>query len=382
LGAKLIEGRSGESLTLLMVGDLILDVPEVESLFSSVAPLLREADVAVGQVEVPFTDRGIASSTDVVAPPCDPKNLSTLAYTGFDAVTLAGNHIWDSGPAGIEDTMEGLRGYGIAATGAGMNIQQAKRPAVVERRGVKFGFLSYNCVGPKESWATEKKPGCAYVRILTHYELDHATPGGPPSIYTFAEPGTLQAMVEDIRELRASCDVAVVGLHKGIGHVPAELAMYEKEVSYAAIDAGADIVMGHHAHILKGIEVYKEKPIFHGLGNFVTVTKALNMENSSGDEDWIARRKKLFDFEPDPEYVNYPFHPEAKYSVIGECRYEDGRISYIGYIPCIIDKQGRPNVVQTREGSEEVCQYVDRITDKARLGTNSSVENTRVRIVY
>ena len=88
-------------------------------------------------------------------------------------------------------------------------------------------------------------------------------------------------MQADIEALRAQVDVLTVAFHKGVAHTPALLAMYERKVAKAAIEAGADIIVGHHAHILRGIEIYKGKPIFHGLGNFVTVTRALNVKNNA-----------------------------------------------------------------------------------------------------
>ncbi|MFP3974691.1 MAG: CapA family protein [Chloroflexota bacterium] len=373
---------SNKTLTMLAVGDLILDEPQAERFFEYVEPVLKSADVVVGQGEVMFTDRGVCSSTDVVAPPCDPANMSALPAAGFNVITLAGNHVWDSGAPGIEDTISGLRGYGTAVTGAGKNISEAKQPAIIERNGTKFGFLSYNCVGPKESWATNKKAGCAYVNILTHYELDHATPGGPPSIYTFAEPSSLEAMKEDIRRLRPLCDVLVVALHKGLGHVPARLAMYEHQVSYAAIDAGADLILGHHAHILKGIEIYKGKTIFHGLCNFVTVTRALTPDPSSKDyQQWAARRRELFGFEPDPEYPTYPFHPEAKQTVIAKCIVDNGKISRVRYIPCWIDKDGRPQILKNDNLGQQVFSYMNDITQKASLNAKYAWDDDEV-VIY
>jgi poly-gamma-glutamate capsule biosynthesis protein CapA/YwtB (metallophosphatase superfamily) len=147
------------SLTLLAVGDLILDEPQAEAYFSHVLMTLRAADLVIGQGEVVFTDRGICSAIEVTAPPCDPKNMNALSFAGFNVITLAGNHVFDSGAPGIEDTIYGLQKLGIAVVGAGMNINEAKRPAVIQRNGTSFGFLSYNCVGPKESWATTHKPG-------------------------------------------------------------------------------------------------------------------------------------------------------------------------------------------------------------------------------
>ncbi len=355
-------------LTLMFTGDLILDEPEPDAFFDGVRDVLHRADLVVGHVEVPHTRRGQAQGFDVPAPPSDPDHLKALARAPVHVATLAGNHIADSGPPGIEDTITTLLGLGIATTGAGMNLDEARRPAVVTRGDVRIGVLSYNCVGPRESWARPKKPGCAYVRVITHYELDHASPGGPPSVYTFAEPQTLEAMETDILALREKVDVLVVALHKGVGHVPAVVQMYERQVARAAIEAGADIVVGHHAHILRGIEVYKGKPIFHGLGNLVTVTRALTLEANPSPERqaWAIRRRELFGFEPDPSYPTYPFHPEAKNAVIAVCTVGATGVR-AGFVPCWIEPSGRP-VALTRAGrGEEVADYVAAITGKAGL---------------
>lgn len=369
-----------KKLTMLAVGDLIFDTPEPESLSALVEPVLRSAEVVVGQLEVVFTARGERQYTEVPAPPCDPKNLETLAAAHFNVVTLAGNHIWDSGTPGIEDTIAGLRGYGIAFTGAGMNIAEARRPAVIERNGTRIGFLAYNCIGPKDSWATPDKPGCAYVNVLTHYEQDHATPASPPNVYTFAEPSSLQAMVDDIKELRQLCGVLVVALHKGFPHTPVKVAMYEQQLSYAAVDAGADVILGHHAHILKGIELYRGKPIFHGLGNFITVTRALTEAPSWDLEQWIKRRKELFGFEPDPEYPTYPFHPEAKQTIIAKCLIDGESVYRVSYLPCLINKQGQPEILRNDERGRQVFEYIERITREAGLNARFEWEGDEVVI--
>ena len=270
----------GKPLTMLAVGDMFLEVPQGEFYLSLVAPVLRSGDVVVGQGEVVFTSRGVDTFPEFFpSPGCPPSNMGALAAAGFNVITLAGNHVWDRGAPGIEDSITGLKSYGIAVTGAGMNIDEARTPAIIERNGTRFGFLNYNCVGVKQQWATLSKPGCAYVHIIAHYEMNGSDPGGPPDVYTFAEPRTLKAMEDDIRKLRPLCDVLVVAFHMGILHSP-DIAMYEQQVSYAAIDAGADLVMGHHAHYLKGIEMYKGKAIFHGLGQFAPAGKGLTEEQA------------------------------------------------------------------------------------------------------
>jgi poly-gamma-glutamate synthesis protein (capsule biosynthesis protein) len=366
-----------KTLTLLAVGDLIFDRPNAESFFDLSLSTLKTADVLVGQGEVVFTDRGINTFMKVPAPHSDPKNMSAFSYAGFDVVTLAGNHIWDSGPPGVEDTIAGLQRYGIAYTGAGMTIDEARVPAIVKRKGTRFGFLSYNCVGPQASWATPDKPGCAYVHIINHCEFPEF---GSPKFYTFAEPESLMQMTQDIRKLRSRCEVLVVSLHKGVGHTPAEIAMYDRQVSHAAVDAGADLVLGHHAHILKGIEQYKGKTIFHGLCNFVTVTRALWPEEAPTHNLRQYAKLRMERMQLDPEYKNYPFHPDAKRTIIAKCLVDDGKISRVSFLPCFIDKEGRPAICKNDEKGNEIMQYMDKITREGGLNARFKWDGDEVVI--
>jgi len=160
-------------LTFLAVGDVILG-PNPGYYFSPTKSVLKTADVLLGQLEVPYTER----DADAVAQGRTPEVLNALADSGFHIVTLAGNHLADAGPAGIEDTIAWLKKHHIAYVGAGLNLEEARSHVIIEREAHAFGFLDYNCVGPKETWAGATKPGCAYLNIITHYELDYATPGG------------------------------------------------------------------------------------------------------------------------------------------------------------------------------------------------------------
>ena len=356
-------------LRILLVGDLILDEPQPDTFFDRARPVLQRADIVIGHVEVPHTRRGVEASSDVPAPPSDPDHLLALGRAGVHVATLAGTHIFDAGPNGVEDTVAGLRSQGIQTAGAGGTLAEARQPAIVDRQGLRVGVLSYNCVGPQDSWAGPTKAGCAFVRVITHYELDHASPGGPPRIYTFAEPETLEAMQADIAALDARVEVTIVALHKGIGHTPATLAMYERQVARAAVDAGADIVVGHHAHITRGVEMYRGRPVFHGLGNFVTVTRALAVEANASPARlaWAKRRTALFGFEPLPDYPTYPFHPEARNAMIAVCDVEAGGVARAGFLPCWIHPSGQPEPLAEDSRGLEVAGYIEDITRRAGL---------------
>jgi poly-gamma-glutamate synthesis protein (capsule biosynthesis protein) len=358
--------------TLLAVGDIILDEPDPDSFFAPSRPVLLGADAVVGHVEVPHSTTTTQTSTDVPAPPADPAALGALARAGFSAVTLAGNHIADAGPEGVLDTVRHAREHGLATAGAGATLAEARTPAVVRAGDRTVAVLSYNCVGPRESWATSAKPGCAYVHVLTHYELDHASPGGPPSTYTFAEPASLDAMRRDVRAARERADIVVVGLHKGVGHTPAVLAMYERPVAQAAIDAGAHAVFAHHAHIMRGIEIYRGRPVYHGLGNFVTVTRALTPADGDDSPErraWARRRVELYGFAPDPDMPYYPFHPESRNTVVASVEVDDDGRVHARLLPCRIDDRGRPVPVTRTSGGEDVLDYVRDISRRAGLDT-------------
>jgi poly-gamma-glutamate synthesis protein (capsule biosynthesis protein) len=359
------------SARLLFLGDLILDEPDPDGYFEPSRELLRSADLVVGQVEVPHTSRGVPTSVDVPAPPAEPAHLGALPRAGVGVATLAGNHIFDSGPNGVEDTIAELHRLGIATVGAGMNLEEARRPAVAEAGGERVGVLSYNCVGPRESRATSRKAGAAALDVLTHYELDYAGPGGPPRVHTFVTPESLEVLRADVLALREAVDVAVVALHKGLGHVPVTVHDYERELGRTAIDCGADIVVGHHAHILRGIEIYRGRPVFHGLGNFVAVTHALTPTDASAVElaAWSRRRREAFGFEPDPAMPFYPFHPESRNTIAADVRVGNGHVD-AGFVPCWIDDLGRPVPLSRGSGGEDVAAYVEQISAGAGFATS------------
>jgi len=368
---------------VLATGDLVLERPDSAPLLAAAAAALGAADVLIGHLEVPHTDATVTMSTDVPALPAPPSALDGVAAVGFDVLTLAGNHVFDLGQKGIADTRAHCLTRGMAVTGAGADLREAWEPAVIEREGRRIVVLSVNCVGPRESWAGSGKPGCAYVEVITHYEPRGANPGGPPRVHTFAEPRTLGVMAEEIRRHAVDDDVSViVALHKGLVHQPVDIAAYEHEIARAAIDAGAAAVIGHHAHIMKGIEVHAGRPIFHGLGNFATVTSALSGKDGDSPERraWARERRRLFGFEPDPAMPDYPFHPDSRNTAIAVIDIDGSGTVTAGLIPCRIDDGARPVPVARADGGDRVGEYIRDITRDAGLSTAFDWEGDRLTI--
>lgn len=341
----------------------MLDAGDPDHWLSGIAPIVRTADLAIAHLEVPHTLRGEELSADVPAAAPPPEHLDAVARAGFDLLSLAGNHIADRGREGIEDTIARLETLGIAHAGAGTTLGEARRPARLECRGKQIAFLSYNCVGPEASWATTRRAGCNYLRIATA----DGSPVAPASPLREVTDEALWQLTDDIVSVRLDADVVIVALHKGIVHTPAELAPYERSLAVAALAAGADIVVGHHAHILRGIELSDGRPIFHGLGNGCVVTRAL----APGQDHplraaWVERRRELFGFEPDPRYPLAPFHPQAVHGVLGVVFAGAAGSLSTGVVPVHVEPPGRP-VCVTDERAADVIAYLDRIADQAGL---------------
>jgi poly-gamma-glutamate synthesis protein (capsule biosynthesis protein) len=360
-------------VTLLATGDLILDEPDPDHYFDFARRALCAADIVVGHVEVPFTLQR-QGTPNIPLDARDPAKLGALQRAGVKVASLAANHLYDEGSTGVQDTLEGLRQHQIIPFGAGMNLAEARRPAYYECSGLRFGFLSFNCVGPKAAWAGPSKAGGAYVHVLTHYELDHATPGGPPTTFTGAEAESLELMKADIARARTECDVLCVSLHKGTVHTPGLVVAYEKQIARAAVDAGADVVFGHHAHILRGIEIYRGKPIYHGLGNFVTVTHALSPDATTDPDDWALRRIKLFGFAPDPATPEYPFHPESRITILAKMLVSDSGVVEPRFVPVEINRRSQPEILSHATRGEAVLEYVERISRQAGFASTTRFE--------
>ncbi len=153
-----------------------------------------------------------------------------------------------------------------------MNSVEARQPVIVERDGVRFGFLQRTSVYWSHGHeATATYPGVATIKAHTAYrpqieQLRTLTrPGMPPEVVTWADPAALAQFREDIAALRSRADVVIASHHWGLDH---EVLDYQVEIAHTAIDAGADLVMGHGPHMPLGIEIYKDKPIFYGVGSF------------------------------------------------------------------------------------------------------------------
>lgn len=371
-----------EELVLLAVGDIEVrpsgQVPEsqgwdADEQFDLVRPILTSGDLTFGQLETPMSNRNAPAGPGASARQAlDPDQIaSVLRRGGVNVMSFAGNHTSSMGPDAIADTLQAAKAHDITLMGAGMNIKEARQPAILERKGVKVGFLAYCSVVPEGEEAREDKAGMTPMRATTRYELVDWQAGSPPRVISEAFPDDLQAMVEDIQRLRPQVDVLVVSYHWGIHFEPATIAMYQYEVGHAAIDAGADMILGHHPHILKPVEVYRGKPIIYSMGNFVFDCSYSRMER------WNIVTH--YGVVMDPEIPAYGMPYDSQKTVIVKATISDGHIQRVSFIPCWMNRKVQPEPIPASDPrSDDWLRYMEWMCKSQRIPTTFHREGDEI----
>ncbi len=264
----------------------------------AVREYLRGADLALANFENPVIE-------DAVWHPEDPtftgdlRLLPILGRIGIDGVTLANNHILDAGTPGLYETLGHLDEAGISYAGAGEDLDASREPMVFDLGGLTVGVLSYQNVPSYEwAWATETSPGTA--------------------------PLTEDVVREDVEELEGRVDLVVVMPHWGIEYL-AEPEPGQIELAHAAVDAGADLIVGDHAHWPKGVEVYGGSPVFYGTGNFLF------------DQSWSE---------------------ETSTGIFAEVLLYEDRIVQARPVPFIVLDNAQPNFLVPEAGGERALQTI------------------------
>lgn len=316
-------------VTLLAVGDVALRVTEPQTQLAGIAPALRAADIAFGQLETPLTNDGTrqlfpgfrgASGNGARDPDAA---AGQLAAAGFTVMSFAGNHTMDRSEQAMLASVAAAEAHGIRIVGAGENLAAARRPAIVTvAGGTRVGFLAYCSVLPRGYDATPKRAGVAPLRARTFYEQVDWQPGTAPRVVTLANGFDLAALTDDVRRLRDQADVVVVSMHWGIHFEPGAIADYQYEAAHAAVDAGADVILGHHGHVIKGIEYYRGKPVFYSLGNVTLLPR--------GDAG---------------EPLTEGGRVDAQMTMIAKLTIAGGAVSRVAIIPCWIDRRLEPEVI-------------------------------------
>jgi len=191
------------------------------------------------------------------------------------------------GEDAIRASLARLQELGIPVTGAGLNREEAHRPLIIEKHGVRFGFMQRTSIfWPRGQAAGPLSPGVATLAAHTAYQPRVANRAGvPPIILTMADDTELAEYIEELTALRPQVDILISSHHWGLR---GEVLQYQKQIAHAAVDAGADLIMGHGVHAITPIEVYKGKPIFYGLGCFACNEGHGGRNSTSEAVDWLG----------------------------------------------------------------------------------------------
>lgn len=363
------------------VGDVFVDRDDPGTAFPAgrIAP---EGGLLFGNCEGVFADewqRTPSCGSPVVAP---ADRAARLAEAGFTVMSLANNHSVDGGYQALLSCCGTLHGLGIATAGAGENITAARQPARQALAGASVATLAYSAVFPHGYEARAGYPGLAPVRAHTTYtawETNEWNPGIAPRVTTQAFPEDLVSFGEDISKAAKGNDLVMVSVRWGDFTQPFVLTDHERRLAHAAVDAGADVVLGHHHHMLRGVEVYRGRPVFYGLGHYLFDLPNLPARIAkdgylgSGNPDdarALARRFGQYRLGPRDGYPMLPFHEDSRMTGMAVLRVVDGAIAEAGFRPALIGASNNPEHVRpgTPTG-KQVLDYLQQCCDAEGLNT-------------
>jgi hypothetical protein len=372
--------RSNQDITLYAVGDIGPDRADPASIFRHVRDVIRQGDIAFTQLECNLSNRGVG----LVENARNPKIAEAIREAGFNVVSFAGNHCLESGINAFFDTLKNLKKQRLPVIGVGKNIEEARKPTIIECKNTKVAFLAYNSVIPQGHWAEKNRPGCAPLRARTLYEqMDPPQPGTPCWIHTFPYREDVAAMTADVKKAKSQADLVVVSMHCGIHMTPAVIAEYQRDIAHAAIDAGADLILQHHAHILKGIEIYSGKVIFYSLCNFALELLFMTAELTANP----GFKERAHALNPDwnppyPDYPSFPFPPDSRKTLIAKCIISNKKIKKVSFLPTIINQQAEPEILGSGDRRfGEIVKYMEDITRDQGLDTKYKVKGDEVIII-
>lgn len=311
-----------------------------ESAISKVAPMIRAADIAFTNMEGCSSNKG--SPRRPGAHP--PMEISALSYLGLDVVSLANNHVLDRGVEAFLDTLDQLDQKNILHCGAGKNLVEARKPAILERKGIRIAFLGYASVyDPIYEAAAVNKPGIAPIRTDPLFPSPHL------------DEEQLDAMVEDIKATKNKADIVVVAHHWGAG-LSRTLQVPNIAIAHECIDAGADMVLGYHPHVLQAIEMYKGKVICYSMGGFLPVS-------------WKFAK-----------IANCPYlSHEIDDSMILNCVFSDKGVTSAYINLTRINWHGKVEILQQKnEKFKEIYRVLEKLSKK--VGTKLTLEKDKVWI--
>ena len=251
-------GDRADAIEVLAVGDVFFNRGEPATAVEAVADRFAEADLRVGNLEAPVSDRGETGSfAGGDALRADPNAMAGLTAAGFDLLSLANNHAMDYGPDALVDTMERLEAAGIGYAGAGRDPAEAERPAVAEAGGIRVGMVAFEAT-TLSLWITDRvqrdRAGISMIDVNPQY---------PEPNVDLPDAETLRRVVS---AAAAEVDVLLAMLHFGASGSTRTTA--QRFLAREAVEAGADAVIGGQPHVVQGVDVHEGAPICYSLGHF------------------------------------------------------------------------------------------------------------------
>jgi len=248
------QNQEAQPIILMAVGDIMLDrgvkymidkygKGDFSFPFLEVKDYLSKADILFGNLEGPISSRGVQVGS-IYSFRFSPTSTLALKNAGFDVLSIANNHMLDYQAIALGDTMANLQKAGIDYVGAGNNETEAFSLKIKEIQGVKIGFLGFENIGPANWKAGADKIGMAWIG------------------WDFTK------IKEIISQSKSQVDILAVSLHAGVEYQPLP-DDFQKAFAQMAIDAGADLIIGHHPHVIEPLEKYNNGWIAYSLGNFV-----------------------------------------------------------------------------------------------------------------
>jgi poly-gamma-glutamate capsule biosynthesis protein CapA/YwtB (metallophosphatase superfamily) len=231
----------GDVMLSRQVGDKIVASGDWKYPFLRIKDFLSDADLTIANLETTVSDRGTRVGS-IYSFRSDPRTMEGLVYAGIDIVSLANNHIWDYSMEAFLDTMKYLTENAIEYVGAGHGYTEAHQGITKTIKGTRITFLGYTDLLSKSLAATATRPGIA--------------------VYNKEE------MINDIAAAKAKSDLVIINFHTGTEYETKHSA-HQEQIYTTAIDAGADLVVGHHPHVAQEVEPYKDGWIAYSLGNFI-----------------------------------------------------------------------------------------------------------------
>ncbi len=287
-----------EPIRIILAGDIMLDrgveymiekygQGDFKFPFLKIADDLKNTDIVFGNLEGPISDKGEKVGS-IYSFRNNPESIDGLTYAGFNVISLANNHAFDYGREALEDTLKRLKATGINYVGAGLNGNEAFSPIIKEINGQKIGFLAYTNLGPETWKAVGENSGIAWV-----------------------SENDFEKIKEEIKSAKAKSDILIVSLHSGEEYQKTP-TQFQIDFSKMAIEASADLVVGHHPHVMQPDEKYLNGHIFYSLGNFV-FDQAFSEETMEGQiVEILIENGKIREIIPKNIKINEFFQPEIK----------------------------------------------------------------------